>query len=652
MSGPDHQGGPIRPPDRPAAARARRRGAHVQRAAYVTEAQRYIAPTIPPLVETLDELRADLAAGVLARGAWLGPRLVGSVRGRVEGSRMEVLRFSVAPDVQGLGVGRALLTAVHAAAPPTVQTFWLVTGAKSPENLHLYTSSGYRVVGTVTDARASAWCAWSATGRRELSGPGPRLGPDERASERVNDTAPAPCARACECAFGTVPGAADRAQRGSAMSTPTRSPVKASPTLAPSTGRRLLLLDGHSLAYRAFFALPAENFRTGTGQTTNAVYGFTSMLINLLRDEQPSHLAVCFDVSRSTFRSERYTEYKANRTTTPDDFRGQVDLIKEVLKALAIPEFGVPGYEADDLIATLATKAEVDGFEVLITTGDRDAFQLVSENVMVLYPTRGVSELGRIDPDAVMARYGLTPAQYPDFAALRGDPSDNLPSIPGVGEKTAAKWVREFGSLAELTDRVDEVKGKAGDALRANLANVLLNRQLTELVRDVPLEVAPARARGAPVGPRGRAPAVRRAGVPGPARAPVRHARERRARGRGRASRCRAGRSLPALCGPGSTRTPATGAGSGSRSPARSPPGPAATSTASPSPRASPRSRLGPAAPPPASPRPPTSTFPGSPPTTRARWGSGWPIRRCPRPPTTPSRRCTRCAAAAGASPG
>ena len=275
------------------------------------------------------------------------------------------------------------------------------------------------------------------------------------------------------------------------MSTPTRSPVKASPTLAPSTGRRLLLLDGHSLAYRAFFALPAENFRTGTGQTTNAVYGFTSMLINLLRDEQPSHLAVCFDVSRSTFRSERYTEYKANRTTTPDDFRGQVDLIKEVLKALAIPEFGVPGYEADDLIATLATKAEVDGFEVLITTGDRDAFQLVSENVMVLYPTRGVSELGRIDPDAVMARYGLTPAQYPDFAALRGDPSDNLPSIPGVGEKTAAKWVREFGSLAELTDRVDEVKGKAGDALRANLANVLLNRQLTELVRDVPLEVHP-----------------------------------------------------------------------------------------------------------------------------------------------------------------
>src|SRR3954462_9158346 len=278
------------------------------------------------------------------------------------------------------------------------------------------------------------------------------------------------------------------------MSPATRIPASKAtppPVTHPVAERRLLLLDGHSLAYRAFFALPAENFRTGTGQTTNAVYGFTSMLINLLRDEQPTHLAVCFDVSRKTFRSERYAEYKANRTTTPDDFRGQVDLIKEVLRALDIPEFSVDNFEADDLIATLATQAEVDGYQVLITTGDRDAFQLVSDNVTVLYPTRGVSELGRIDPDAVMTRYGLTPAQYPDFAALRGDPSDNLPNIPGVGEKTAAKWVREFGSLAELTDRVDEVKGKAGDALRAHLAAVVLNRQLTELVRDVPLDARP-----------------------------------------------------------------------------------------------------------------------------------------------------------------
>ncbi|MEU7815747.1 DNA polymerase I [Pseudonocardia sp. NPDC049154] len=270
-----------------------------------------------------------------------------------------------------------------------------------------------------------------------------------------------------------------------------KSATSAGKTAAPE-GRRLLLLDGHSLAYRAFFALPAENFRTGTGQTTNAVYGFTSMLINQLRDEQPTHLAVAFDVSRKTFRAERYADYKANRTTTPDDFRGQVDLIKEVLRALNIPVFAVEGFEADDIIATLATQAEAQGFEVLITTGDRDAFQLVTDNVTVLYPKRGVSDLGRIDPAEVDKRYGLTPTQYPDFAALRGDPSDNLPNIPGVGEKTAAKWVREFGSLGELTDRVDEVKGKAGDALRANLANVLMNRQLTELVRDVPLDSVPA----------------------------------------------------------------------------------------------------------------------------------------------------------------
>ena len=279
------------------------------------------------------------------------------------------------------------------------------------------------------------------------------------------------------------------------MSPATRTPAQkttSAPVVHPVADRRLLLLDGHSLAYRAFFALPAENFRTGTGQTTNAVYGFTSMLINLLRDEAPTHLAVAFDVSRVTFRSERFTEYKANRSSTPDEFRGQVDLIKDVLSALAIPFFSVDNYEADDIIATLVTQAEADGFQVLVTTGDRDAFQLVSDNVTVLYPTRGVSELGRIDPAAVMERYGLTPTQYPDYAALRGDPSDNLPSIPGVGEKTAAKWVREFGSLAELTDRVDEVKGRAGDALRANLAHVLLNRQLTELIRDVPLDVTPA----------------------------------------------------------------------------------------------------------------------------------------------------------------
>lgn len=255
--------------------------------------------------------------------------------------------------------------------------------------------------------------------------------------------------------------------------------------------RRLLLIDGHSMAYRAFYALPKENFQTATGQHTNAVYGFTSMLINLLRDEQPTHLAVAFDVSRQTFRSETYAEYKANRSATPDEFRGQVSLIQDVLGALNIPVLSKESYEADDVIATLTTQATAAGYRVSICTGDRDALQLVTDSVTVLYPTRGVSELTRFTPEAVKEKYGVTPEQYPDFAALRGDPSDNLPKIPGVGEKTVTKWMQQFGSLAELVDRVDEVKGKAGAALREHLSSVLLNRQLTELVKDVPLDLGP-----------------------------------------------------------------------------------------------------------------------------------------------------------------
>ena len=243
---------------------------------------------------------------------------------------------------------------------------------------------------------------------------------------------------------------------------------------------RLLLLDGHSLAYRAFYALPPENFSTTTGQTTNAVFGFTSMLINALRDESPTHVAVAFDLSRSTFRSAEFPEYKAGRSKTPDEFGAQLPLINQVLGALHIPTIVKDQYEADDIIATIASSAERAGFDVLVVSGDRDTFQLISERV---------TEISRMTPEAVMERYGLSPAQYPDYAALRGDPSDNLPNIPGVGEKTAAKWVREFGSLAALVDRVDEVKGKAGDALRAALGSVLRNRRLTELVRDVELEV-------------------------------------------------------------------------------------------------------------------------------------------------------------------
>ena len=269
---------------------------------------------------------------------------------------------------------------------------------------------------------------------------------------------------------------------------------------APAAGEqpnRLLLLDGHSLAYRAFFALPPENFSTTTGQPTNAVYGFTAMLINVLRDEQPTHVAVAFDRGEPTFRHEQWVEYKANRRETPVDFRNQLSLIFEVLDALGIRRLSVPGYEADDIIATLATQAEQAGFDVLIVTGDRDVLQLVNEHTTALMTRRGITEMTRFTPEEVTAKYGLTPAQYPDYAALRGDPSDNLPSIPGVGEKTAAKWIAEFGSLDGLVDRVDEVKGRAGDRLREHLSDVLRNRQLTELARDVPLEAGPADLRPA-----------------------------------------------------------------------------------------------------------------------------------------------------------
>ena len=252
-----------------------------------------------------------------------------------------------------------------------------------------------------------------------------------------------------------------------------------------------MLLDGNSLAFRAFYALPAENFKTKNGLTTNAVYGFTAMLINLLRDEAPTHIAAAFDVSRQTFRSERYPEYKATRSSTPDEFRGQIDITKEVLNALGITVLAEPGFEADDIIATLATQADAAGYRVLVVTGDRDALQLVNPDITVLYPIKGVSELTRFTPDAVVAKYGLTPEQYPDFAALRGDPSDNLPGIPGVGEKTAAKWIVEYGSLQGLVDNVEGVRGKVGDSLRANLASVVLNRELTHLVRDVPLAQTP-----------------------------------------------------------------------------------------------------------------------------------------------------------------
>jgi DNA polymerase-1 len=254
-----------------------------------------------------------------------------------------------------------------------------------------------------------------------------------------------------------------------------------------SAPKKLLLIDGHSMAYRAFYALPVENFTTAMGQHTNAIYGFATMLISLIKEEKPTHVAVAFDVSRKTFRSDIFPEYKANRASTPDEFRSQMSYLHEFIDGCGIEHFQLEGYEADDLIATISKSAEKDGFEILICTGDRDSFQLVNPKTTVLYPKRGVSELARMTPDAVFEKYGMTPAQYPDFAALRGDPSDNLPSIPGVGEKTAAKWVVEYGSLKDLISEVDKVGGKVGQALRDNIDNVIRNRELTQLVHDAPI---------------------------------------------------------------------------------------------------------------------------------------------------------------------
>ena len=251
--------------------------------------------------------------------------------------------------------------------------------------------------------------------------------------------------------------------------------------------KRLLLIDGHSMAYRAYYALPVENFKTSSGQPTNAIYGFASMLINLIKEEQPTHIAVAFDVSRRTFRTEKFSGYKANRASTPDEFRSQLSHINEMIDSFGIKHFELEGFEADDIIATLAKEAERKGFQTLICTGDRDSFQLVNKQTTVLYPKKGVTEMSRMTPDAVLEKYGLTPSQYPDFAALRGDPSDNLPSVPGVGEKTATKWIVDFGSLAKLLENTEQIAGKVGESLRANIEAVKLNRELTHLLDDLTL---------------------------------------------------------------------------------------------------------------------------------------------------------------------
>ena len=214
------------------------------------------------------------------------------------------------------------------------------------------------------------------------------------------------------------------------------------------------------------------------------------MLLNLIRDEKPTHIAVAFDVSRKTFRSEKFPEYKAQRAKTPDEFRSQMDYLHQMVAALGIKAFAIEGFEADDIIATFAKAAEKESFEVLISTGDRDSFQLISESITVLYPRKGMSDLARMTPEAVKEKYGLTPLQYHDFAALRGDPSDNLPSVPGVGEKTATKWIQEYGDIKGLVDHAEEIPGKAGEALRAHISSVQLNHELTQLMHDVDVKAS------------------------------------------------------------------------------------------------------------------------------------------------------------------
>ena len=254
----------------------------------------------------------------------------------------------------------------------------------------------------------------------------------------------------------------------------------------------LLVVDGHSLAYRAFFALPVDNFSTKDGQHTNGIYGFLSMFVNLVKAERPTHLAVAFDTSRQSFRTRVYEEYKANRSESPAEFKGQIPLLQDCLAAMGVPVLTKEDFEADDILATLATQGVESGYQVLVCSGDRDTIQLVTDDVTLLYPSvQGVSQLKRYTPDAVVEKYGLPPVNYPDIAALVGETSDNLPGVPKVGEKTAVKWITQFGTLDALLERADEIKGVVGGNLREHLDDVRRNRQLNRLLRDVELEYAP-----------------------------------------------------------------------------------------------------------------------------------------------------------------
>ncbi|MEY3128961.1 MAG: hypothetical protein RL405_281, partial [Actinomycetota bacterium] len=247
----------------------------------------------------------------------------------------------------------------------------------------------------------------------------------------------------------------------------------------------LLLIDGHSLAFRAFYALSPDSFRTPDGQHTNAIHGFISMMLNILASEKPTHMAVAFDISRESFRTEEYPEYKGTRGETPPEFMGQTELLREALDAMNIKNITRENYEADDILASLADQAADQGFRVFVVSGDRDTFQLIREETTILYPVKGVLNLARMDDEAVYAKYAVHAAQYPDLAALVGETSDNLPGIPGVGPKTAAKWLQQFGSLQAIFDSAEEIAGKVGESLREHMPLAVRNRRLNHLVRDL-----------------------------------------------------------------------------------------------------------------------------------------------------------------------
>jgi DNA polymerase-1 len=247
----------------------------------------------------------------------------------------------------------------------------------------------------------------------------------------------------------------------------------------------LLLIDGHSLAFRAFYALSPDSFMTPNGQHTNAVHGFISMMLNILQNEKPTHLAVAFDLSRSSFRTEEYPEYKGTRGETPPEFNGQTELLREALEAMGIITLTRENYEADDILASLADQGCAAGYRVLLVSGDRDTFQLIQDDVTILYPVKGVMNLARMNDAAVLEKYGIHAKQYPDLAALVGETSDNLPGIPGVGPKTAAKWLQQYGDLQSVLAAENEIPGKVGESLREHRELAVRNRRLNHLVRDL-----------------------------------------------------------------------------------------------------------------------------------------------------------------------